>query len=179
MLMMSLTKPKNVLPIGGNYRHMVAYKDLARKLGFMDENIILLDNGQEVVFTKERAYLGRKLQLKNVYVDQTSGEEVDSFVLIDRQKIAKEGIVVVIAEVDGATGRLVEKPNIIVRGLTPAEGAELSKSLVNEIQKALSMNVQPVANWIHVRKTIGTISEKYIHKNLRKHPLVLPVVIEV
>jgi len=179
MLMMSLTKPKNVMPIGGNYRHMVAYKSLARRQGFKDENILLADNGQEVVFTKERSFFGKKLQLKNVYVDQISGEEVESFVLMDRQKIAKEGIVVVIAEVDGQSGQLAEKPNIVVRGLTPAEASELSVSLVKELTRSLSGKGQPITNWIHFRKTIGQISEKYIYKNLRKHPLVLPIVIEV
>ncbi len=179
MLMMSLTKPKNVMPIGGNYRHMVAYRSLARRQGFKDENILLADNGQEVVFTKERSFFGKKLQLKNVYVDQISGEEVESFVLMDRQKIAKEGIVVVIAEVDGQSGRLAEKPNIVVRGLTPAEASDLSVSLVKELTRSLSGKGQPITNWIHFRKTIGQISEKYIYKNLRKHPLVLPIVIEV
>ncbi len=179
MLMMSLTKPKNVMPIGGNYRHMVAYRSLARRQGFKDENILLADNGQEVVFTKERSFFGKKLQLKNVYVDQISGEEVENFVLMDRQKIAKEGIVVVIAEVDGQSGRLAEKPNIVVRGLTPAEASDLSVSLVKELTRSLSGKGQPITNWIHFRKAIGQISEKYIYKNLRKHPLVLPIVIEV
>lgn len=179
MLMMSLTKPKNVMPIGGNYRHMVAYRSLARKQGFKDENILLADKGQEVVFTKERSFFGKQLQLKNVYVDQISGEEVENFVLMDRQKIAKEGIVVVIAEVDSQTGRLAEKPNIVVRGLTPAEASDLSVSLAKELTKSLSAKGQTLTNWIHFRKAIGQISEKYIYKNLRKHPLVLPIVIEV
>ncbi len=179
MLMMSLTHAKNVMPIGGNYRHMVAYKALAKRQGYKDENIILLDNGQEIIFTKDKHYLGKKLSLKNVYVDQISGEEVESFVLMDRQKIAKDGIVVIIAEVDANNGQLIEKPNIIVRGLTPAESNKLSKDLVREINKTLNTRSSPVTNWIHLRKTIGQISEKYIHRNLRKHPLVLPIVIEV
>ena len=57
---------------------------------------MLLENGQEVIFTKDDAFLGKKVNLKNVYVDQISGEEVESFVLRDRQKIAKDGIVVII-----------------------------------------------------------------------------------
>ena len=67
MMMMSLTNPKKVLPIGGTYRQMVAYKKLAEKQGFLDKDILLLDNGQEVIFTKEVAHLGKKLNLKTIY----------------------------------------------------------------------------------------------------------------
>lgn len=179
MLMMSLTNPKKVLPIGGTYRHMVAYKNLARRQGFLDKDILIVENGQEVVFSKGDAYLGRKIPLNNVYVDQISGEELESFVLRDRKKIAKDGIVIVVAEIDAANGQLLENPNIIVRGLSLAESKDIGRNLAKEIKKVLVKKTQPVTNWIYVRKIIGEISEKYIFRNLRKRPLVLPVVIEV
>ena len=87
--MMSLVKPKKVLPIGGTYRQMVAYKEFAKKQGFEEKDILLTDDGQEVIFTKDSSSFGKKLTLKKVYVDQISGEEVEHFVLIDRQKIAE------------------------------------------------------------------------------------------
>lgn len=179
MLLMSLVKPKKVLPIGGTFRQMVAYKELAKKQGFEEKDILLTDDGQEVIFTRDSSSFGKKLTLKKVYVDQMSGEEVEHFVLIDRQKIAENGVVIVMAEVDSETGKMVNLPTIIARGFSSQESTALNKALANELQNKFSIKTERVNDWIYVRKVIGEIAEKNIFKTLRKRPLVLPVVIEV
>ena len=179
MLMMALVNPKKVLPIGGTYRQMVAYRELARKQGFLDNDILLIEDGQEVIFTKEGSMLGQKVNLKNVYVDQVSGEEVEQFVLIDRKKIAKEGIVIVMAEIDSGTGKMLEEPTVIARGFSTQENILINKNLNRELQNVFSVKKERINDWTYVRKIIGDISEKNIFKTLHKRPLVLPVVIEV
>src|SRR5450759_4213725 len=84
---------------------MVQFKYLAQKQGYDPKNILLLENGQEVLFNQQGARIGKKLNLENVYVDQISGEEVEGFVLRDRQKLATDGVVVVLTEVD-ASGKV-------------------------------------------------------------------------
>ncbi|EKD86483.1 MAG: hypothetical protein ACD_37C00275G0012 [uncultured bacterium] len=177
-LMMSLVRPKKVLPIGGTYKHMIAYKTLARKHGFLDRDILLPEDGQEVLFSKTGATYGKKVPLHNVYVDQVSGEEVDTFVLRDREKISKEGIVVIMCEID-TYGGLVEKPNVIARGFSSAEIPDITNGLANEIKNNLRPKKNKVTDWNYVRKTIGNIAEKYLVTKLKRRPLVLPVVIEV
>ena len=178
-LLMDLTKPKNVLPIGGTYKQMVQYKDIARKQGINDRNILLVENGQPVIFTREGTTLGKRINLKNVYVDQISGEEVESYVLRDRQKLATDGVVAILIEIDASSGQIVGAPNIIARGLLAQEATDINKNLVRQLKGELTKKRQPVTDWIYMRKLIGEISEKYIFRNLRKRPLVLPVVIEV
>src|SRR3990167_7671696 len=179
MMLMNLVRPSKVLPIGATYRQMVAYKQLARQQSFEDKDIILIENGQEVVFTKESSFLGRKLNLRNVFVDQISGEEIESFVVMDRQKIAKEGVIVVIAEVDSQTGQILDNPNIIARGYASADAQTLSKGLSKELKTALSRKKGPVTNWIYIRRQLADVTEKFIFKTFRKHPMVLPIVIEI
>jgi ribonuclease J len=177
-LMMNLVHPKKVLPIGGTYKHMIAYKNLAKKNGFLDKNILLPDDGQEVLFTKSDAKLGKKNILQNVYVDQVSGEEVDTFVLRDREKISKDGVVVILAEVD-TFGSLVDKPNIIVRGFSGAEVPEITNGLANEIKNNIKGKKVKINDWNYLRRNIGNIAERFLVKKLKRRPLVLPVVIEV
>lgn len=177
-LMMSLVRPQKVLPIGGTYKHMVAYKALARKNGFLDRDILLPEDGQEVLFGKNRATYGRKIPLQNVYVDQVSGEEVDTFVLRDREKISKEGIVIVLVEVDNY-GALVNNPNIIARGFSSAEVPDITKGLSAEIKNNLKAKKSKVSDWNYLRRSIGAIAERYLVTKLKRRPLVLPVVIEV
>ncbi|PIZ97456.1 MAG: hypothetical protein COX78_04540 [Candidatus Levybacteria bacterium CG_4_10_14_0_2_um_filter_35_8] len=179
LLMMAITNPKRAVPIGGTYRKMVAYRELAKLHGLQEQNIHLIENGQELVFTSEKATLGRKIPLKTVYVDEVSGEEVEQFVLRDRQKIAQEGVVIVMVEIDTQTGQIVESPNIIARGFSTEEARNLNKNLSQELKRNFQARKGTVKDWIRFRKLTGEISENYIYKNFKKHPLVLPVVVEV
>ncbi len=179
MLLMNLVNPKKVLPIGGTFRQMVAYKQLAKRQGFTDRDILLIDDGQPVIFDRVSSTFGKKVSLKNVYVDQISGEEVEQFVLIDRKKIAKEGVVVIMAEIDSETGKIINDPTIIARGFSTQENSLIYKNLNRDLKNNFSGKKERIKDWIYVRKTVAQIAEKSIFKTLRKRPLVLPVVIEI
>jgi len=175
-LMMNLVNPKIVLPIGGTFRQMVAYRGLAEKQGFEAKNILLLEDGQEVLFNQNGARLGKKLNLENVYVDQISGEEVESFVLRDRQRLATDGVVVVLSEF--ATSGQIDNLDIIVKGLSQQETTDIQVSLAKEIKEKLTQRAGARDRFL-MRKAISEIAEKFIFRKLRKRPLVLPVIIEV
>jgi len=175
-----LVKPKKIIPIGGQFRHMFAYKKLAEKLGYKKNDILLVEDGQELLFGNNDVRLGRIIPVKNVYVDELSGEALESFVLRDRQKLSEAGIIIILAEVDSSNGQLVGSPDVIVRGLTTAYDIKrLNSRLMQDFQKVLNPRKARVTNWIYVRKLIGEVAEKRIYKDLRRRPLVLPVVIEV
>jgi ribonuclease J len=177
--MASLVKPKWFVPIGGNFRHMALYKNVAKELGYQTKNVLLTDDGQEIVFTKDSAGFGKKVPLKKVYVDEISGEELESFVLRDRQKLSTSGIAIVLAEIDSENGQLINKPDIIIRGFTQFNMSRLSDKLFQELKRALGSKRNKVTNWIYVRKLIGKTSERIIFQSTKRRPLVLPVVIEV
>lgn len=177
--MIQFLKPKKLVPIGGAYRQMVAYRELAESLGFRKNDVFLLEDGQEIVFSKDGVNLGRNIPVKNVYVDEISGEEVESFVLRDRQKLSEGGIVVVMTEIDSSNGQLIEKPDIIIRGFIGYDNNKLTLKLYQDIKNALKNRKGRVTNWVYIRKLIGEVAERRIFKDLRRHPLVLPIVIEV
>ena len=82
-------------------------------------------------------------------------------------------------EVNAENGQLFDKPNIIVRGFALPEAQGISNELAKQLKNALSQKKRPVTDWIYMRKFVGEVSEKYIFKNFRKRPLILPVIIEV
>lgn len=176
--LLSLTKPQKLLPIGGNYRHMYLYKQMAKEQGFKDSDIVLAESGQEVVFGPNGIKQGRKIPVKQVYVDQITGEEVESYILRDRQKLSEFGIVIVMTEIEAATGQLADKPDIIIRGFG-LEDRKVHNAITREITKALSKRHESVKNWAYIRKMIGEISERVLFQQIRRRPLVLPIVIEV
>lgn len=179
MLLMELTRPKKLIPIGGTYRQMVAYKNLAKRQGFGDKDIFLIEDGQEIIFSKEEAVLGRKVSIKNIFVDEISGEEIESFVLRDRQKISKDGVIIVVSEIDSETGQIVDYPTIISRGLSNQEAKTLDKKVAKDIKDGFSIKKGRVSDWMYIRKKTSEIAEKSVLKHLHRRPLVLPVVIEV
>ena len=179
MLLIALTQPRFLLPISGTYRHMVDYRTTAQQMGYKRNDIFLVENGQEILFSKNAVRFGKKIEIKHVYVDEVSGEALENFVIRDRERLAKEGVVIVMAEVKASDGQLAEKPEVIARGSYLTDTTEVSQSLAAELEKVLGMHREKVTNWFHVRRTIGQTSEKHLYKKLRTRPLVLPVVIEV
>lgn len=99
-LLISLTNPKFLFPIGGTYRHMTKYRDIAGGLGYSPDKVILVENNQPIEFYEDGFRIGKKVPGSNVYVDQISGEELDNYIIHDRIKIANEGLVVIITEID-------------------------------------------------------------------------------
>ncbi len=179
--LIKLVKPKKLIPIGGQFRHMFAYRKLAESLGYKKNDVFLMEDGQELIFGNGDVKLGRTIPVKNVYVDEMSGEELESFVLRDRQKLSEAGIIIILAEVDAGNGQLIGNPDIIVRGLAPSsyDAKRLNSRLMQDFHKALNPRKARVTNWIYIRKLIGETAERRIYKDLRRRPLVLPVVIEV
>ncbi len=180
MLLISLTHPKFLLPIGGTYRHMIAYRTLCEKMNYKRQQIFLIENGQEVVFTAQQAKIGKKIEVKNVYVDEVSGEELESYVIRDRERLAQEGVVILLVEINASNCQLARKPEVIMRGTSLSESKEnLTKSLQKEIAKALSNQKGNITNRVYVRRIVGDVAERSIFKKFHSQPLVLPVVIEV
>lgn len=179
MLLISLTKPRFLIPISGTYRHMVAYKGLAQKMGYGKRDIYLIENGQEIRFSATSMQPGKRMDIRNVYVDEVSGEEVENFVVRDRERLAKEGVVIVLAEIKASDGQLAGKPEIIARGSSLTDTKNLSAALVKDIQKLLTSRKGRVTNWVHTRRLIGEAAGKHLFRNFHTRPLILPVVIEV
>lgn len=177
--MIKLVKPKYLLPIGGTYRQMVQFRLLALEMGFKKEEVFIIDNGQEVIFENGSARLGRKTPIKNVYVDEITGSEIHHFVLRDRQKLAQDGVIVLLIEIDTAKAEIVGVPDIITRGFVTGDEKWLANAIRKEIKKTIDRHRHKVTNWGILRKTLEGQIEAFIFQKTRRRPLVLPIVIEV
>lgn len=177
-LLTSLLKPKFVIPISGNYRHMNAYSQLMRELSYDEKNVILVESGQEIFFSGSNYRVGKRQDLKTVYVDEFTGDELEHFVLRDRQKISKEGVMIILAEVDTNSGKLVTPPDIIARGFLYPDKDEFSKKLVAQLSKVLSEGKGKATNWGYYRKVIQRSAERLLMREKRE-PMVIPIIVEV
>lgn len=180
MLMMQLTNPKYLIPIGGTFRHMVQYRKLAKNMGKDPKNVFLLEDGQSVIFTKESAQMGGKIPSRNVYVDDMEGTEVGHAIVRDRQKLAEDGMLVIILQYDLNEAKIYGDIDIVSRGFIEFnQNKELFSGMQQEIRKVLSSKRNHMKEWHFTRRMIENELEKFIFRKTRKRPLILPLIVEV
>lgn len=177
-LLISLTHPKYLVPIGATYRQMVAYREIAKDMGYPEGSVMLPESGQEIVFNKNSARFGKKIQNATVFLDQMTGEEIENYIVVDRARISKEGVMIIMAELVGATGQLSGTPEILTKGFTYDKKEEFAKKLGGELAKRFQGRNEPITSVGYYKKTIEKLAEEMLYREGRS-PLVVPVIMEV
>lgn len=173
----NILKPKNVLPIHGEYRHLFANAKLAQDTGIPERNTFIGENGTVYDLRDGRVRVTGQLDLGFVYVDGTTVGEITDADLKDRRILAEEGFISVIIVVDASTGRIIVGPEIHARGF--AEDDAVFEEVKPKISAALLEAAQNGVRDQHglqqiVRRTMGT----WVNRRLRRRPMLVPLVIE-
>lgn len=176
--LIEMVKPQYLLPIGGNFRHMVAYRRLAQQKGYQKNQVLLPDNGQVVEVVNGQVKLGETVQTKTIMVDALGIGDVGKVVLRDRKILAQEGIVVAIITLDQATGTLVGESEIISRGFVYIkENLALVSGAKGEINRTLRQ--AKIKNLRNLRTQVQGRLEEYFFNQTGRRPMIIPVIIEV
>jgi ribonuclease J len=174
----NIVKPKNVMPIHGEWRHLRANAELAIKTGVPRTNTLVIENGIVVDMSDGYVDVAGAIPVGFVYVDGQSIGEITESSLKDRRILGEEGFISVVVVIESQTGKIVAGPDIHARGFT--EDNELFKEVTVMIEKALAQAVSNGINGTHqlqqvVRRTVGSwVGDKH-----RRKPMIVPVVIEV
>jgi len=174
----NIVKPKNVLPIHGEWRHMRANAELAIATGVPRGNVLSVDNGVVIDLAKGKAEVVGAVACGFVYVDGESIGDITEASLKDRRILGEEGFISVIVVIESQTGKIIAGPDIHARGF--AEDTELFNEVKGRIEKALANAVADGINGTHqlsqvMRKTVGS----WVGGEHRRRPMIIPVVIEV
>ena len=174
----NVVKPKNVMPVHGEWRHMTANAELAISTGVKPSNVVVVDNGVIVDLSEGRARVVGAVPVGYVYVDGQSIGDITEASIKDRLILGEEGFISVIVVIDSQSGKIVAGPDIHARGF--AEDLELFNEVKGRIERALTGAVAGGINGTHqlsqvVRKTVGS----WVGEEHRRRPMIVPVVIEV
>jgi ribonuclease J len=137
-LLLHLVKPQYFIPIHGELRHLKQHAKLAFQLGFSEENVTVIENGQVVEFQDGQMNLGERIPGGYVFVDGSGVGDVSSSTMREREALAREGIVLVNLILDKETGRLRKDPEVLTRGFVYEQDAEL---LLKEARKRIADTV--------------------------------------
>ena len=174
----NIVKPKYVLPVHGEWRHLKANAEIAIQAGVPRENAFIIENGIVVDLINHEAEVVGSVPCGFVYVDGQSIGDITESSLKDRRILGEEGFISVIVVIESQTGKIVAGPDIHARGFNEDEA--LFDEVRGQIEKALTAAVAEGVNGTHqlsqvVRRTIGG----WVGQKHRRRPMIVPVVVEV
>lgn len=179
LLMLSLTRPKYLVPISGMYRQMKNFGLLAEQAGMDPKNVMVVDEGAVMEFNPNSARVVEKLDISNVLVDGLGVGDVGNVVLRDRKVLSEEGVVVVIVTINKSTKELVGDTDIVSRGFVYMKESE---PLINEAKEQVKQTISKggqIMDWYAVRDKIVDNLERFLYEKTERRPMILPVVVEI
>ena len=173
----NILKPKNVLPIHGEYRHLFANAKLAQDTGIPEKNTFIGENGSVYDLRDGVLRVVGQLDLGFVYVDGSTVGEITDADLKDRRILAEEGFISVIVVVDATTGEVITGPEIHARGFAEDDAVfeDVKPKIIAALAEAAQNGVRDSRGLQQiVRRTLGT----WVNRRLRRRPMLVPLVIE-
>jgi ribonuclease J len=176
--MLSLVRPRYVMPIHGEYRMLAAHAKLAREAGVPEDRIILAENGSVVELARGGARLVDRVDAGVTFVDGLRVGDVQDVALRDRRRLADDGVLIVVTTLASSDGGEIAPPELIARGVVESE--ELLAELRVEADRVVQTLAAEHATEIkllqeHIHDAIGQM----VYDRTRRRPMILPVVIEV
>ncbi|HED4982734.1 TPA: ribonuclease J [Campylobacter jejuni] len=177
-LMLTLTKPKFFLPVHGEYNHITKHKETAMKCGIPERNIYLMSDGDQVELCQKYVKRIKTVKTGKVFVDNQINKQIADDVVIDRQKLADSGIVVIIAQIDKATKTLINKPRVFSYGLVADKHDHAFSKDMAEVLGQFFINVKDeVLNEPRfLENQIRQVLRKHIFRKIKKYPTIVPTI---
>ena len=175
-LMLRLVNPKFFLPIHGEYNHVTKHKETAMMCGVPERNIYIMNDGDTVEIAPKYMRKVKSVRTGKVYIDNQNNHKIDDDIVIDRQKLASEGIVVIVAQIDGQHSTMLSKPNVTSFGLVSdkqdkhfaKEMEDVLEHFLANIKEGLLENPRALEN--DLRQAV----RKHIYRKMKKYPLIVP-----
>ena len=179
-LVYSLLKPKYAIPVHGEYRHLIAKKEVVMSLGYDKDHVIIAKSGDIIELNDEKAEIVGKAHTGAIFVDGLGVGDVGNIVLRDRQNLAENGIIIVVLTLEKYSGQLIAGPDIVTRGFVYVREAE---ELLNEAKAIVTDSVlrcldKNITDWSKIKNIIKDDLSEYLWKKIKRNPVILPIIME-
>jgi ribonuclease J len=177
-MVLGLLRPRNVMPVHGEFRMLAAHARLAREAGVPEDRIVLAENGSVAELRGGILRVVDTLDVGSTFVDGLGVGDVRDVALRDRRHLSEDGVLIVVVTVGSENGRRAAAPEVIARGF--AEPGPLFDEAREEVERTvaelLSQDIQELKLLQeHVHDAVG----KLVYERTRRRPMILPVVVEV
>src|SRR4026208_1685774 len=181
-IMTEAVRPKFVVPIHGEYRMLFRHKEFVKNhLGYAEENIVLIENGDVLELDGERAAVVGKREIGRTFIDDTGFEEIENETVRQRKQMAYEGLVTLIVTVSAETGEVQGEPEIVTRGV---RGFDSRNGALKDAQRTVAAAIagasrQTLSDESLLKEHVRVEVKRLIEKLTGAKPGILPVVVQV
>jgi ribonuclease J len=178
LYVLNVTRPSNVMPIHGEWRHLRAHAQLAESTGVPRDRVVLADDGVVVDLQQGRAEIVGAVRCGYVYVDGLAVGDVGEVSLKDRRILGDEGFVTVVIVVDAATGKPLGSPEIHARGFSDEKNA--FAAVIPLVERALDdAAAEGVGDPHQLSQRVRRVVGRWVNDTYRRRPMIIPLVVEV
>jgi ribonuclease J len=181
-IMTEAVRPKFVIPIHGEYRMLFRHKEFVKNhLGYAEENIILIENGDVLELDGERAEIVNKKEIGRTFIDDSGFEEIRRDTIRERRQLANDGVVSVIVTINGKSGEAQAPPEIVARGV---RGLDSTNGFSEEARRIVMGSLagasrDTLADESLLKEHLRVELKRFIQKRTGGRPVIVPVVVRV
>ena len=179
-LIYSLVQPKYAIPVHGEMRHMRAQAALAHGLGISTDNIFILHSGDVLEIGEDQAKIIGKVQTGTILVDGLGVGDVGNIVIRDRQRLAEDGIIVVVMTLESHTNQLLAGPDLVSRGFVYVRESEglLEEANQTTCEAVVRCLDNGISDWGKIKLEIKDALSDFVWKRTQRRPMILPIIME-
>ena len=177
-LILRLIQPKFFLPVHGEYNHIAQHAKTAVSCGVDERNILLMSDGDQVEITPKYLKKVKTVKSGKTYIDNQNNMTIENDVVLDRQKLAEDGIVNVVAQVSQSNQKVVGKPVVTSHGLVPDKEDKKFSKEIEVLLETMMLNMKPEAlkNHRDVENEIRNVIRKHVIRTKKRYPLIIPTI---
>ena len=177
-LILRLVKPKFFLPVHGEYNHINKHKETAISCGILEKNIYLMSDGDQVELCAKYMKKVKSVKTGKVFIDNQINEQIADDVVIDRQKLAEAGLVMLVIQIDQSEHKLITKPKIISYGLVPDKDDKAFSTEMEGVIDQFLVNAKKelLENSRALENEVRQVVRKHIYRTMKKYPTIVPTI---
>ncbi len=175
-LMIRLTNPKFFLPVHGEYNHIMRHRQTAIACGIPERNILLMSDGDCIEIAPKYMRKAKTVKVGKTFIDNQNNHQIDDDIVIDRQKMASEGVVLIVAQVSEADSTLITRPRVTSFGLVSDKQDKAFAKEIEDVLEQFMVNVKPnhIENPRSMENDIRQVVRKHIYRKQKKYPFIVP-----
>ncbi len=179
-LIYSLVRPRYAIPVHGEYRHLTAQARVVEDLGIPKENIFILSSGNILELDGTGAKVNGNVQTGAILVDGLGVGDVGNVVLRDRQRLAEDGIIIVVMTLERHSNVVLSGPDIVSRGFVYVkESEDLMDHARETVEEALdTCAAKRINDWSRIKNEVKDALSGYVWKRTKRNPMILPIIME-
>jgi ribonuclease J len=180
-IVLSLLKPRFLVPVHGEFRHLRHHANTAMSMGIPEKNIFILENGGTIEFKNGEARRAENVAAGMFLVDGGGLAESSTGVMRERQQLSEDGMFIVVARINAQNGQLLGPPDVISRGFVDPQASNgLADESIAVVTKTLERTAsRRVTDWGELKNAVRKDLSGFLNQKTRKRPIILPLIVEV